>query len=92
VAILAASLPPGSAVEAALVTDCFLPYLQMRGTLGNARKARAREAVGGALSRGLQLRLEDGSGQEVSLDVTRSKELLVHVMEECCAPPLCPRC
>jgi hypothetical protein len=84
VAILAASLPPGSAVEAPLVTDCFLPFLQMRGTLGNLHKARAREAVLGALAQGLQVRLEDGSRAEV--DMNRAK-LLAQLLEECCTPP-----
>jgi hypothetical protein len=80
VAILAASLPPGSAVEAKLLTDCLLPYLDMRGTLGNLHKARAREAVLGALSRGLQVRLGDGSRREVDIDTPK---LLIQLLLEC---------
>jgi hypothetical protein len=83
VAILAASLPPGSAVEATLVKDCFLPYLDMRGTLGNMHKARAREAVLGALSRGLQVRQEDGSMGEVDVDYPM---LLTQSLQECRKP------
>jgi hypothetical protein len=85
VAILAASLPPGSTVEMTLLTGCFLPYLNMHGALGNVHKARAREAVLGALSRGLQVRLEDGSRREVQVD---SPELLAQMLQECCASPL----
>jgi hypothetical protein len=88
VAILAASLPPGSAVEQKLVTDYFLPYLDMRGTLGNLHKARAREAVAGALSRGLQVVLEDGS--RLQAGIHRAK-LLAQLLEECGASPLCWR-
>jgi hypothetical protein len=84
VAILAVSLPPGSAVDHMLVKDCFLPYIDMRGTLGNLHKARAREAVLGALSRGLQVRLEDGSTGAVDID---RKKMLEQLLQECCASP-----
>jgi hypothetical protein len=83
VAIIAASLPPGSAVEVALMS-CFLPFIEMRGTLGNEQKARARDAVLGALSRGVHVRLADGSAGEVDID---SKKLLRQLLEECGMPP-----
>jgi hypothetical protein len=84
VAILAASLPPGSAVEATLVKDCFLPYVIMQGALGNLHKAGAREAVLGALSRGLQVRLPDGRKEELDPDC---RKLLDQLLEECCKRP-----
>jgi hypothetical protein len=89
VTILAASLPPGSAVEATLVTDCFLPCIQIQGSVGNERPARARAAVLEALSQGLHVRLEDGSTGEAGID---SRKLLDQLLEECCKPPLCCWC
>jgi hypothetical protein len=85
VAILAASLPPGVAVDHTLVVGCFLPYLDMRGTLGNEHKARAREAVLAALTRGLHVSREDGSRRDVDIG---GGKLLARLLEECCASPL----
>jgi hypothetical protein len=84
VAILASSLPPGGAVEQMLATSCFLPFIDMRGTLGNPHKARARVAVLGALSRGLQVRLEDGSRRDVDID---GAKMLEQLLQECCTFP-----
>jgi hypothetical protein len=91
VAILAASLPRGSAVEHTLVTECFLPFISMQGTLGNLHKARAREAVVGARSRGMRVVHRDGSREAVALAVN-SRKLLQQLLEECCTPPLCCWC
>jgi hypothetical protein len=88
VAILATCVPPGSAVDQQLVVGYFLPYLQMQGTTGNLHKARAREAVAGALSRGLHVRLEDGSTRRADIN---SAALLAKALEECGKPFLCCR-
>jgi hypothetical protein len=85
------------------VTGCFIPFVEMRGTLGNEHKARARASVLGALSRGLQVRLEDGSVHPVTVQVSRQEDgpegtragsghLLACLLEECCAPPPRLRC